>query len=401
MHLRSKKGQVTVLVMMICSSIVLMMGLFIGLLRDKAAYHSTEALGRLWASSMLGEYDLNLYERYGLIGFYGSPEDIDGKLNMLASYSFEDKGFIDYGGIRCSLAGYELSNIEVFTSQLRKAAYTDAIASFINKRDGDYDSPESISGKEITNGKIIGSLPSSQGTDDSLLDSLGNYLSGIRNIRDVVDVGSNAYIQSFYAKKHFGHALRVREDSYLEYEMEYILCGKKNDRANFYGTRNRIIALREALNFAYINTNQRMAEEALMAAELVAPGPGAIPVQQAILAAWAFAESVNDYRLLIHGHPVPYIKDESTWAIKIESVIGNTEKGYIYTGEERGEYYDDYLFVMTFLLGENTRVLRIMDLIEIDMKKNCYKDFNLDDYYSGLEYEIEVNGKIHRFRDSY
>ena len=401
MYLRSKKGQVTVLIMMICSSIILMMSIFIDLVKDKAVDHSVEAAGRLWASSMLGEYDLNLYERYELLGIYGSPEEIDSKLDVLASYSLEGKRYIDYGGIKSCLAGYELGSIEVFASQLRKATYTEALSNFSVKGDRDYDYPDSVSNRAILNGRIIGSLPSSKGTSDGFLDNLGSYLSGLRNIKDVVEFGSNAYIQAYYIKTHFGHALRVRKDSYLEYEMEYILCGKKNDRDNFYGTRNRIIALREALNFAYINTNERMAEEALLAAELIAPGPGAIAVQQALLATWAFAESVNDYRLLLHGYPVPYVKDEASWAVKLESIIEYSGEGYINTGENRGEYYDDYLFVMAFLLGENTRLLRIMDLIEIDMKKNCYKDFSLGDYYSGIEYEIEVNGKVHRFRDSY
>ena len=401
MRLRNKKGQVSIIIMMICSSMVLMMVIFIGLVKDMAVDQSVESLGRLWASSMLGEYDLNLFERYGLLGFYGSPEEVDEKLDNLISYSFDEKSYIDYGGLRSSMAGYELNSEEIFISQLRKATYTEAVSNFGKKGERDYDYPEAISDKAIINRRILDSLPSSKGTDDSLLDYLGNYLSGISNIGDVVDVWSNAYIQSYYIKSHFGHALNIRDDAYLEYEMEYILCGKKRDRDNFYGTRNRIIALREVLNFAYINANPRMYEETLLAAEIIAPGPAALAVQQALIAAWAFAESVNDYRLLIHGIPVPYIKDEASWAVKLESVIEYSGEGYIDPGAGRGEYYDDYIFSMTFLLGESTRVRRTMDLIEIDMKKNCYKDFSLADYYAGVEYEIVVNGKKHSFRDGY
>ncbi len=406
MYLRSKKGQVTVLIMMICSSMVLMMSIFITVVGSKAVDASVESLGRLWASSLLGEYDLNLYERYGLLGYYGVPEEIDAKLDYLASYSFDGKGYISYEGCRSSVAGYGLDNRDELVKQIRAVALTDAVASFSTGGfsgggSEDYEYPGEISGASITNGRILGSLPSAQGTDDSILDYLDGLLSGIGSIKDAVYSGTDAYIETYYIKNHFGNALRVREDAFLKYEMEYVLAGKKSDRENYYSTRNRIIALREALNYAYINTNERMSEEALLVAELIAPGPGAPAVQQALLAAWAFGESVNDYRLLIHGHPVPYMKEEGSWALKLETILEYSGEGYLYAGNQKGEYYEDYLFTMIFLLGEKTRVLRMMDLIEIDMKKNCYRDFRLADYCTGIDYEIKVNGKSHSFRDYY
>ena len=406
MYLRNKKGQVTVLIMMVCSTMVLVMSIFIFLVKEKAVNGSVESLGRLWASSILGEYDLNLYERFGLIGYYGAPDEIDMKLDTLASYSMEDKRYISYGGCRSSMAGYGLNNMEIFVKQIKKDAYTEAVANFSSGAfsgggSSDYDYPGEISHRAITNGRIVGALPSSQGTEDGILDNLGGMLSGIRSIKDAINGGTDAYVEAYYIKNHFGNALRIRDDSFLRYEMEYVLGGKKNDKDNFNSTRNRIIALREVLNMAYINTDERRSEEAMLAAELIAPGPGAPAVQQAILAAWSLLESINDYRLLIHGYPVPYMKDDSSWAVTLERVLEYSGDGYLYTGCNRGEYYEDYLFVMVFLLGEKTRVLRMMDLIEIDMKKNCYKDFRLADYFVGIEYEIRVNGKEYYFRDAY
>ena len=64
------------------------------------------------------------------------------------------------------------------------------------------------------------------------------------------------------------------------------------------------------------------------------PGPTAVATQKALLAAWALAESGNDYKLLIEGYRIPLIKTEETWAVDLQSILENKEEGMIYTGNE-------------------------------------------------------------------
>ena len=50
-----------------------------------------------------------------------------------------------------------------------------------------------------------------------------------------------------------------------------------------------LVAVREAMNFLYLNKDQKSGE-AMAAARLLTPGPAAVATQKALLAAWALAE---------------------------------------------------------------------------------------------------------------
>ena len=66
-----------------------------------------------------------------------------------------------------------------------------------------------------------------------------------------------------------------------------------------------------------------------------------------------------------------------------------------------GLNYDEYLLIMICALNDNVRLLRIMDLIQINMKYRYYADFNMMEYYTGVRFTIEANGKSHEFEDAY
>ena len=66
-----------------------------------------------------------------------------------------------------------------------------------------------------------------------------------------------------------------------------------------------------------------------------------------------------------------------------------------------GLNYDEYLMIMIASLNDNIRLLRIMDLIQINMKYRYYADFNMMEYYTGVRFTIEANGKDHEFEDAY
>ena len=68
---------------------------------------------------------------------------------------------------------------------------------------------------------------------------------------------------------------------------------------------------------------------------------------------------------------------------------------------KEGLNYDEYMMVMILAMNENTRLLRIMDLVTINMKYRYYRDFNMMEYYTGVRFTIEANGKSHEFEDAY
>ncbi len=77
----------------------------------------------------------------------------------------------------------------------------------------------------------------------------------------------------------------------------------------------------------------------------------------------------------------------------LDSVIANKAEGYIYTGIEEGMDYQDYLKMLICAVDERIRILRIMDLIQINMRYMYYGTFLLREYNGGLRFTITVNGE--------
>ena len=66
-----------------------------------------------------------------------------------------------------------------------------------------------------------------------------------------------------------------------------------------------------------------------------------------------------------------------------------------------GLSYDEHLMIMIMCLNKNIRLLRLMDIVQINMKFRYYRDFNLMEYYTGVRYAITADGRNYVFEDSY
>ena len=397
---RNKRGMVSVFVMIFSVSIISLAMLFIGGTRAKAISSSVESLGHLWAKSILGEYTDKLYERYGIFAYKAkSPAEVDDKLNQLSEITFKGKRYIDCEGCNSSLYRYSLAELDNFQKQVNKAAVADKQKKF---KDIELD-VYTPSDRRISNDAILAGLPS-KGRLSSF--SLSNFINKIKEIDDIKDVlkgGKDELLQMKYMKNHFQSAVSQSEDddSFFKYELEYILAGKASDEGNLKSARNRIITIREAMNIAYINQNPQMRDLALTIAELISSPAAAPATQQALIAAWAYAESVNDYRLLVHGKKVPLMKDDDSWAVNLKSIITNPNPEYIDKNNEKGNTYNEYLQAMIFLTNKDNRLLRMMDLIEINMKYCYYGNFSISSHYTGIDYSMDVNGRTHNFSAEY
>ena len=397
---RNKRGMVSVFVMIFSVSIISLAMLFIGGTRAKAISSSVESLGHLWAKSILGEYTDKLYERYGIFAYKAkSPAEVDDKLNQLSEITFKGKRYIDCEGCNSSLYKYSLAELDNFQKQVNKAAVVEKQKNFKDVALDVY----TPSDRMISNNAIVAGLPS-KGRLSSF--SLSNFINKIKEIDDIKDVlkgGKNELLQMKYMKNHFQSAVSQSEDddSFFKYELEYILAGKTSDEGNLKSTKNRIIAIREAMNIAYINQNPQMRDLALTIAELISSPAAAPATQQALIAAWAYAESVNDYRLLVHGKKVPLMKDDDSWAVNLKSIITNPNPEYIDKDNEKGNTYNEYLQAMIFLTNKDNRLLRMMDLIEINMKYCYYGNFSISSHYTGIDYSMDVNGRTHNFSAEY
>ena len=82
--MKSKKGTATVLICLFFVTLMSLISAYIGAAKATALSSAVKSLGSLWGESVMAEYDLNLYNRYGLFGFYGQPVDVTDRLDFYA-----------------------------------------------------------------------------------------------------------------------------------------------------------------------------------------------------------------------------------------------------------------------------------------------------------------------------
>ena len=148
----------------------------------------------------------------------------------------------------------------------------------------------------------------------------------------------------------------------------------------------------------YLYTCPEKRESAMSLASTLTPGPQAVLTQAIILEAWAYMEAENDLKILYDNKTVPLLKKDCNWALSLE---GMYDSEYVVPDKLEGLNYSNYLRILLCGMTENTKLLRIMDLIQINMKYIYCDYFLIKDYYSGLTFDLCVNGKVYEFEDSY
>ena len=128
-----------------------------------------------------------------------------------------------------------------------------------------------------------------------------------------------------YLVNYLGNYVEKKQDRVLEYELEYVLGGKRNDADNLKIVVSELLAMREPLNMASLTaSSQRQSEAMALAVTLagVSANPAVIEaVKYGILVAWAFAESVLDVRTLLSGGKITTANAENS-----EDAFGGAEE---------------------------------------------------------------------------
>ena len=174
-----------------------------------------------------------------------------------------------------------------------------------------------------------------------------------------------------FIKPLAGSAVSPEETGVLSYGTEYLICGKDSDVSNLKGTVNRLLLLREAVNYLYLQTDQAKQSESLAIAGAIGgalANPAVVAaIHQGILAAWAYVESISDVKGLLAGGKIPLIKSPDSWHTRLsafsESLAGE------YAGEARGFTYENYLDVLLYGKSLKQIAYRSMDLMEKNMQQ--------------------------------
>lgn len=184
----------------------------------------------------------------------------------------------------------------------------------------------------------------------------------------------------------------------LDYQWEYVMAGKKSDKANLESVLNRILLIRTVINFSALFQDAGRKGEAYAAAAAVVGFTGMEPLirltQTLILIAWSMVESLVDIAGLLQGRDVPVVKTPKqilTSFAELFLITGNaiTKRAEKFAKGGKNSFgYKEYLKLFLLAMNKKTMRYRVMDVIEWDMGKNGYTGFSL----GSCVYSLTVEG---------
>ncbi len=410
---KNKRGSFTVFTVMIFISITVLLAAAADSAGNIAIESVTQSFGRLWGKSILAEYDVMPKERYGILAFKGNNVSVAEKIDKYKDYSFREKAYIESPPSYVELEKYLMTEPKNLKKQIEKV-----VASGI-KPDGDSENGNteetsgSTSDRYISSNWIKKGLPSYGRAETGYIEALVNKIKAGFGIDDIMgNAAVDRYISVFFNNYLDDKNLK---ETYFRCETEYIISGKPDDEKSRENTASKIKRLRNMLNLYYLYTCDEKRETAMAIATAITPGTAAVLTQAAILEIWAYAEAENDMEILYDKKTVPLLKNDSNWALSAENVFGSKRNGtegkngfddgqkskYVSPEIIAGENYDSYLKILLCGISENTKLLRMMDLIQINMKFVYNETFLMKEYSMGLEYMIKVNGRKYEFDEHY
>lgn len=219
--------------------------------------------------------------------------------------------------------------------------------------------------------------------------------------------GTNKLSEMIYAEKKLTSYAKSSASA-VDYGMEYLICGKENERDNLTGVINRIISMRMLINFAIISKDEVIKAKALATATAIAGITGIEPVikgvQYAIIAILAFEESCIDTAALLDGKKIPLLKNTTDIKIKYEEIC--TVSGSFFREKAR-QYqesdgkitanfidYREYLFAFLAVVPEEKIKSRLFDIIQHDLRTRYNESFRIHDCIVAADYNITYSMKF-------
>ena len=187
-----------------------------------------------------------------------------------------------------------------------------------------------------------------------------------------------------YAKAHFKNFLsKIKEEDKkeaLRYGLEYLIAGKESDEANLSSVANRIFGLRTIVWYGYFLTRKdKMAEAEAIAAAIasVLALPAAIEIiKYGIVMGWSMDEARKEVKSLLKGDDIPLLPGKSEGVkLKYQSFL------------------DSFLVIASGKLP-----VRMVKLIEQNIKLRYYQGFRADSMYAGVNGEVSVKTMPRIFR---
>lgn len=201
-----------------------------------------------------------------------------------------------------------------------------------------------------------------------------------------------------YIQEQCGNFQEGREGSRLDYQWEYLIYGKNSDQENLEALARDFFTQRYVINMAHLFSSAVKQGQAFELALTISSGIAhpelAELIKLTILFAWGYAESVQDLRILLDGKRVAFVKNESNWNIAFEEIFIFASVLDQYHEAAGGMNYTDYCKQKLFFSNERDLRLRLMDIMEMDIRQTMgNKNFRMDACLYQMEAEIHLSSK--------
>ena len=411
----SRKGTTSVFLMIILASMLMTVGLFIHAAVLAAGRSYADAVFDLAGRSILSEYDLQLQKRYGLFAVHTDETEAEEKIEYYSDYSFHDNYIkeafrgrnhkdvlrLELESVCVNLKGYSLTDTNLFEKQILEYMKMGILK---DKLSGEKKQPVDVQNRVLRNSQIINCLPSNGYQSSTFIDLKNVVEKGLPDLDEICREAKDDYLVNEYIITHFANFNRMNDDqdTFFQNEIEYILNGDFSDENNYHNVRNDLFIMRNVLNLIHIKSDAQKVKEAEAVAAILTIGKGEKVGAPVVMEAWAAAESENDMRILEDGNQVALVKSKENWAVPISRTLEYIWKdGYSKPTKMSGYRYEDYLRILLYLENREKKLLRCMDLIQINMKGSYYRDFDLKEYYGGFYFEAVVQDRTFTYDQKY
>lgn len=205
----------------------------------------------------------------------------------------------------------------------------------------------------------------------------------------------NNYLFRKYLLDNCGYYGELKDNSKLEYQLEYLLYGRNSDFDNLDAFAGQLFRARYVVNAAYLFSNAAKVSQAASLASTVTAGIGSPQlcevVKITILFSWCYAETIQDLRIIFDGNGVAWVKDDATWNTPLSELLTFISTLDSYHAVEGGKTYYDYLSEFIFLKNEETLRMRLMDVMEMDIRmKTGNRYFKMDECVYQLVADVNI-----------
>ena len=175
-----------------------------------------------------------------------------------------------------------------------------------------------------------------------------------------LSLGVNEYILAYFSS-YTDHLI----NTYRNYEVEQIICGMASDEENLIAVKEKLVALRFAINMATLNKEDLDVSMIGTFIETVIPGhvdDAAVEVSQAL------EQAKRDVEQLLMGANIP--------------ITGSAE-GF-------GKY-KDYLRILLIFVPEELKFRRMMGVMETNIRMVDRMIFSFSDYVYGFDMNVVLS----------